>query len=230
METDIEKLIYVLMDGAEDQGSSVERIAEGVVSAARSAGAERLSVLVPDYTNEIRERCAGRLGGAIDRLSSVFECWVPALDSRGAIEEALSPLAGEVWGYMVTESTLAECPHAVGDGERVPGITQWGINDKPKGVALDDFYREWAVHSKLSFDLHPTRQSYIRNAIVRRLTNSAPAYLGIVLERFPRLEDFVDESIYFGDPSVVREMIQHVPAFYDFATAMTGGLSEYRWS
>ena len=116
METDIEKLIYVLMDGAEDQGSSVERIAEGVVSAARSAGAERLAVLVPDYTNEIRERCAGRLGGAIDRLSSVFECWVPSLDSRGAIEEALSPLAGEVWGYLVTESTLAECPHAVGDG------------------------------------------------------------------------------------------------------------------
>ena len=218
------------MDGVDDLGGRVEAMAEGVVPIARSIGAERLAVFVPDYANEIRERCPGRIGGAFDRLASVFECWLPNLDARQVIEDALSPLAGETWGYLVTESTMAECPHVVGEGERVPGITQWGINDKPKAVALDDFYREWAVHSKLSFDLHPTRQSYIRNAVARRLTSAAPEYLGIVLERFPRLEDFVDESIYFGDPEVVREMIEHVPSFYDFATAITGGLSEYRWS
>jgi len=96
-------------------------------------------------------------------------------------------------------------------------------------AGIDDFHREWAVHSKLSFDLHPTRESYIRNFVARRLTPEAPGYLGIVLERFPRLEDFVDESIYFGDPAVVKAMIEHVPSFYDFATAITGGVSEYRW-
>ncbi len=125
---------------------------------------------------------------------------------------------------------MAPCPHDVADGERVPGVTQWGINDKPEDVSLDDFYKEWAVHSKLSFDLHPVRDSYVRNALVRRITPRAPQFLGIVLERFPSLEAFTDESIYFGDPAVVKEMFAHVPSFYRFDTAITGGLSEYRWA
>lgn len=225
----MEKLIYVLAGPVESIEGRLERIAEAVVPAARSIGAERLAILVPDRTEEIRSRCPARIGGDFDRLAAVFECWLPCLDPREAIEVALAPHAQALWGYLVTESTLAACPHAVDDGERVPGITQWGINDKPAHVSLEDFYREWAEHSKLSFDLHPTRDSYDRNAIVRRLTPDAPPFLGIVLERFPRLEDFVDESIYFGDPAVVKKMFEHVPSFYDFESAITGGLSEHRW-
>ena len=146
-----------------------------------------------------------------------------------AIKAALASCGRTLWGYLVTESTMAPCPHFVSEGGRVPGVTQWAINDKPAKVALDDFYREWAVHSKLSFDLHPTRQSYIRNAVARRLTAASPTYLGIVLERFPSLDDFTDESIYFGDRAIVKKMFEHVPSFYDFGTAITGGLSEYRW-
>ena len=68
------------------------------------------------------------------------------------------------------------------------------------------------------------------SAIARRLTQEAPEYLGIVLERFPALEHFVDESIYFGDPAVVKEMFEHVPTFYDFESALTGGMSEFRFA
>ncbi len=226
----MEKLIYVLADPSGDPlAGRVERIADAVIEVARSQGGARMAISVPDQTDEIRRRSPGRIGGDFDRLAAVFECWLPNVDLRAPIESALQPLAGELWGYLVTESTMAACPHDVADGARVPGITQWGLNDKPADVAIDDFHREWAVHSKLSFDLHPTRQSYIRNFVARRLTTPSPAYLGIVLERFPRLEDFVDESIYFGDPGVVKKMIEHVPSFYDFATAITGGVSEYRW-
>jgi hypothetical protein len=225
----MEKLVYVLVDAVDDVAGRVERVADAVVGVARSQGGERMAVSVPDRTEEIRERSPARIGGDFDRLAAIFECWLPNVDLREPIEAALRPLAGGLWGYLVTESTMAPCPHEVADGERVPGITQWGLNDKPADVPIDDFHREWAVHSKLSFDLHPTRESYIRNFVARRLTPEAPGYLGIVLERFPRLEDFVDESIYFGDPAVVKAMIEHVPSFYDFATAITGGVSEYRW-
>ena len=145
---------------------------------------------------------------------------------------AVGDLTVDFSKHLVTESTMVACPHAdrVADGERVPGITQWGINDKPANVDLDSFYREWAVHSEISFDLHPYRDSYIRNAIVRKLTEATPHYLGIVLERFPSLDVFVDESRYFGDPAVTQKMFEHVPMFYDFETAITGGLSEYRWA
>ncbi|MCA9505475.1 MAG: hypothetical protein H6748_09590 [Spirochaetaceae bacterium] len=226
----MEKLIYVMVGGGGDVAGRVERLAEAVVPAAREIGGHDMALLVPDKTEEIRARCAGRIGGDFDSLSAVFEVWLPSLDPRARIEEVLRPRSDALWGYLVTESTMQACPHRPGEGGRVPGITQWGINDKPAKVALDDFYREWAVHSKLSFDLHPTRESYIRNAVARSLTPEAPGYLGIVLERFPALEHFVDESIYFGDPAVVKEMFEHVPAFYDFASAITGGMSEYRYA
>ena len=228
----MEKLIYILADEKSDVNSRVDRVSATAIEAARKVGGERIAILVPDEAEEIRARCAGRIAGDFGRLSSVFECWIPTIDDRGAIEEVLAPQAGELWGYLVTESTMVACPHAatVREGERVPGITQWGINDKPANVDLDSFYREWAVHSEISFDLHPFRDSYIRNAIARKLTSATPHYLGIVLERFPSLDVFVDESKYFGDPAVTKKMIEHVPTFYDFATAITGGLSEYRWA
>lgn len=226
----MEKLIYVLSGPVDPVAGRVDRVAKAVLTAARAAGGKQLAILVPDQADEIRARCPARIGGAFDSVAAVFECWLPALDARAPIEAALSSHAKALWGYLVTESVLAPCPHVVADDGRVPGVTQWGINDKPAAVPLDDFYREWAVHSKLSFDLHPTRQSYIRNAVARKLTPAAPNYLGIVLERFPSLGDFTDESIYFGDRAVVKKMFEHVPSFYDFASAITGGMSEYRWA
>jgi len=225
----MEKLIYVMTGPVDAIEGRRERMERELIPAARRVGGERMAILVPDQADVIRARCPARIGGDFDSLAAVFECWLPALDARAALESALAPHGRALWGYLVTESTLASCPHVVADGGRVPGVTQWGINDKPNSVALDDFYREWAVHSKLSFDLHPTRQSYIRNAVARRLTTAAPPFLGIVLERFPSLDDFTDESIYFGDGAVVKKMFEHVPSFYDFKTAITGGMSEYRW-
>jgi hypothetical protein len=128
-----------------------------------------------------------------------------------------------------------EVPYKRGQkGAEDPGVrllAQWGINDKPADIALEDFYREWQeVHSKLSFDLHPTRDSYVRNSIARALTAEAPAYLGIVLERFPSLDDFTDDALYFGDPAVLKEMVEHLPSFYAFESAITGGMSEFRFA
>jgi len=225
----MEKLIYVLASPLDAIEGRIDRLSRSAVPAARAVGAEQIAILVPDQADVIRARCPARIGGDFDSIAAVFECWLPALDTRAPIEAALAPHGRALWGYLVTESTLAPCPHSVADGGRVPGVTQWGINDKPAAVSLDDFHREWAVHSKLSFDLHPTRQSYVRNAVARRITPAAPPYLGIVLERFPSLDDFTNESIYFGDRAVVKKMFEHVPSFYDFETAITGGMSEFRW-
>jgi hypothetical protein len=160
----------------------------------------------------------------------LVECWLPSLDAREPIEVALEKIDARYWGYLVTESTFGPLPRAESRDGRVAGITQITLNEKPKGVTDEAFYREWQeVHSKLSFDLHPTRVSYERNAVARRLTPAAPRHRAIVLERFPRLEDFVDETIYFGEPEVVQKMFAHVPKFYAFENAITGAMSEYRF-
>lgn len=225
----MEKLIYVLSGATDEVEGRVDRIAADVVPAAREVGAERMALLVPDEFETIGDRAPARLMGDFARVAAIFECWLPTLDDRPAIESALAKHAETLWGYLVTESTMDPCPHDLDQGARVPGISQWTINDKPESVALDDFYREWAVHSEISFDLHPERESYIRNAIVRALTPDAPRYLGIVIERFPSLDVFVDDARYFGDPAVTKKMIEHTPTFYEFEGAISGGFSEFRW-
>lgn len=225
----MEKLIYVLMGPVDAVDGRLDRIAADAVPAARSLGGERMALLLPDEFDEIRARCPARLMGDFDGVAAIFECWLPSLDTRAVIEGALAPHAESLWGYLVTESTMDPCPHEVDDGDRVPGVSQWTINDKPDAVSMEDFYREWAVHSEISFDLHPHRDSYIRNAVARALTPAAPRYLGIVIERFPSLEHFVDESLYFGDPAVVKKMFEHSPTFYEFEGAISGGFSEFRW-
>ena len=225
----MEKLIYILVGEIDTIDSRIGHLAKTALPAARALGASNITMMVPDEKNQIAEKNPGRIMGQFDNIAAVFECWLPNVDTRQSLEQALARHCKALWGYLVTESTIAPCPHTVSDGERVPGITQLGMNDKPQSVKLGDFYQEWAVHSDMSFDLHPTRTSYTRNAVARPLTTNAPTYMGIVWERFPALEHFVDDSIYFGSPQVVTEMIEHLPKFYDFSTAISGGMSEYRW-
>ena len=228
----MEKLVYVLEGGSVPIEERRARLAEAVVPTARGAGASKMALLIPDLTDEILERNAARIQPGFERVAAVFECWLPNLDDRSPIEEALrtSSGGGGLWGYLVTESTVAACPHSPGEGERVPGVTQFAMNDKPAHVSLEDFYREWQVQSKLSFTLHPLRESYIRNAVARRLTAEAPVYLAIVYERFPSMDVFTDDARYAGNRAVVKEVLDHLPTFWEPSTAIVGALSEYRFA
>jgi len=226
----LEKLIYLSWRSSVPEAQRLERIARPLVDVARECDASAISVLVPDRTEPIRERSPARLSSDFDSASMLFQCWLPSLDRREPIEAALAKESDAIWGYLVTESNVQPETRAVAEGERLPGITQITLHEKPEGVADEDFYREWQeVHSRLSFDLHPTRESYERNAVARRLTPDAPDHRAIVLERFPTLEDFGDESRYFGDAKVARAVFAHVPTFYRFDTAITGGMGEYRF-
>ncbi|MGC6512192.1 MAG: hypothetical protein ACON4J_05445 [Parvibaculales bacterium] len=226
----MEKLIYVLIDTQDQTGGLYDRFDSQLIPEIRRAGGENITLLLSDMTAIQQTENPARLIGDFSKISAVVEFWLPSVDLRMDIEARLSSLAGTCWGYLVSESTIAACPHQVADGEKVPGVTQFCINDKPKNVTLDDFYREWAVHSTISFGLHPERVSYIRNAVFRPLVHGSPDYLGIVYERFPSIELFVNDELYFGDPVVVQEMFDHLPTFFEGETAISGGMSEYRWA
>lgn len=229
----MEKLIYVLEGGNAPIEERRERLAGAAVPAARAAGASQQAMLIPDLTDEILERSPARIQGDFARVAAVFECWLPSLDERAPIEEALRNASGGagLWGYLVTESTVQACPHAPAEGERVPGVTQFAINDKPADISLEEFYRAWQeAHSPRTFALHPLRESYIRHAVARRLTPEAPPYLAIVYERFPSMDVFTDDARYAGDRAAVREVFANLPLFWEPSTAIVGALSEYRFA
>lgn len=227
----MEKLMYLLeRDGGANSDALTTALLRELIPAVRNTGAHRITLNIANLDTEIKSAAPGRIAGAWDRLGGVLSLWLDTLDDRGPIEALLEKTVPGHHGYLVTESMPQRCEQSWPDGERRPGVTQFTAHGKPADVGEEDFYHNWQVrHSAISFDLHPLRWSYERNAVARALTPGAPPHRALVLEHFRHLDDFTDDSRYFGKPEVVEEMFAELPGFCDVNTMVTGGMSEYRF-
>lgn len=224
----MEKMIYFLHQPSGSVEDFRTALLGPVVDALRAAGASQLTINVADLNRELQEDAPGRLLGPWEDIAGAVSLWHDTIDHRASLEEALTQCCESLTGYLVTESVVQTFERQWRDGERRPGVTQFGANGKPEGISDEAFYYNWQVlHSTQSFELHPDRWSYVRNAVARPLTPDAPAYRAIVLEHFRTLEDFTDDSRYFGSEAAVQEMIEHMPGFCDLATMFSLGMSEY---
>ncbi|MEM9254080.1 MAG: hypothetical protein AAGA91_01455 [Pseudomonadota bacterium] len=225
----MEKLIYLLEKPAEVGIEAYrEQLLTSVTSACRAEGARQITLNIADMSEWIQQEAPGRLIGPWQRVSAVLAFWHECLDARGPIEDSLHTSSPRLSGYLVTESVLQSFEPEWEGGERRPGITQFGANGKPEKVSLEAFYHNWQVlHSAQSFELHPRRWSYVRNAVARTLTTGAPEYLAIVSEHFRELEDFTVDERYFGSQDAVNTMIEHLPGFCDLNNMVSVPMSEY---
>jgi hypothetical protein len=224
----VEKLIYLLDRGALAPQQLTRTLLAEVVPAMQQRGATRITINIADLDEPVRSAAPGRIAGAWDRFGAAVHFWVDTLDGRAEIEALLAPLCPAYAGYLVTESVLQDIESTWSGGQRRPGVTQFTAHAKPANVSEEEFYYNWQVtHSAISFDLHPYRSSYVRNAVARPLTKNAPAYRVIVLEHFPELRDFTEDGRYFGDPKVVEAMYADLPGFCDVTNMITGPMSEY---
>ena len=225
----MEKSIYLLHKPA---SVPIEVFAEQLLSTTvprlRSLGASQLTVNIADLNSTIEEQAPGRLIGPWQTLAAAVAFWHDCLDERAPIEASLRELCTSIEGYLVTESVPQRFDPVWERGERRPGVTQFGANGKPENVSDEEFYHNWqVVHSAASFDLHPLRWSYVRNAVARPLTDDAPPYRAIVCEHFRELGDFTDDERYFGSAEAVAEMLEELPGFCDFNSMVSVPMSEY---
>lgn len=225
----MEKLVYMI--GSNEQVSLAD-LSQSLLSSAvtelRSLGANNITINIADMNTQFQSEAPGRLIGCWQDVQAVISFWHNCLDHRAPIEAYLASLAGQLTGYLVTESVLQTFNPEWEGGERRPGVTQFGANGKPDNVSDEDFYHNWQVdHSTLSFDLHPLRWSYVRDAVARPLTQNAPPYRAIVSEHFKRLEDFTDDGRYFGSAEVLQAMIEEIPGFCDVNMMFSVPMSEY---
>lgn len=225
----MEKLIYLLdRDPSADMAAFTRTLVDELVPRVREAGAYRITLNVADLDEPVRAASPGRIAGPWERFGAALHFWMDTLDRRAPIEAVIAAVCPRNAGYLVTESMSQPYSIDWGAGARRPGVTQFTAHGKPAGVSEEDFYYNWQVkHSAISFDLHPLRWSYVRNAVARPLTKAAPTYRVIVLEHFRELRDFTEESRYFGDPAVVEEMYADLPGFCDHNNMITGPMSEY---
>ena len=225
----MEKSIYFLQKSATVSVEAFrDNLLNKLVPRLQALGASQLTINVADISPSIQEQAPGRLIGPWQTLSAAVSFWHDCLDQRAPLEASLSDISDTITGYLVTESVLQAFDPVWEGGRRRPGVTQFGANAKPNDVSDEDFYHNWqVVHSTSSFDLHPLRWSYVRNAVARPLTADAPAYRAIVCEHFRELADFTDDQRYFGSEQAVLAMLEELPGFCDFNNMVSLATSEY---
>ncbi len=222
----MEKLVY-LLDRGNTYRALQQCLIQEITPRLQAAGANNIVINIADLDAAVSNAAPQRIAGDWEELGAVVSFWIDCVDTHASLEKILAASGCQLHGYLVTESVPQACTANWPASERRPGVTQFTAHGKPGTISDTDFYKNWSAHTELSFKLHPDRWSYVRNAVVRALTEQAPPYRALVLEHFKTLEGFTDEGRYFGDPAIVQQMYEELPGFCDFETMITGPMSEY---
>ena len=162
-------------------------------------------------------------------FSASVDVWLDCLDDRGPILDALGEHASRCDAYLVTESVPQACADRDWpDGEKSPGVTHFTWFPKPERLSDEAFFRAWhEVHTPFSFELHPLRWEYVRNAVARTLTPGSPPVRAIVGERFRTLEDYSDPRRLYGSKEALARVMDDTVQFGDVEDMHSAPLSEY---
>jgi hypothetical protein len=237
----MEKLIYLLWgDGSPEAGDELRRrLLTEVTPRLADLGARGLSVNVHDADAAPAPSPAPPPEGESPHVAEV-SVWLDCYEHRSDVEAALSPLDLRSAGYLVVESLYEDygtTPHAGrrdwADGERSPGVLTVALIHRPEGLGYGEWIRRWhGTQSPVSAELQP-RTRYVRNEVVRPLTDAAPDIDGIVEEGWPSIEHVADPMLFFCaatpdelDANVTR-MMASVDACLDLGRLRSTTMSEY---
>ncbi len=234
--------MYVLWgDGSPEQGDALrDRILGQVAPSLFASGARALTVDVHDAA---AAQAPPPMPTPEDEeiLAAIVSVWIDAYDRRAPFETALGALGHRFAGYLVVESVYDDYgttqwagPRDWPDGERSPGVLTVALIHRPVGLSYDDWIQAWhGTQSPLSAELQP-RTRYVRNEVVRSVTQDAPEVHGIVEEAWASSEVVADPMLFFnsgGDPDVmganVQKMLESVNACLDLSRFRTSTMSEY---
>ena len=225
----MEKIVYLTFppegfNGPDYRDQLLARLSRSTIF---SNGVSGLTVSVNDLLQDLPRPML--LLGDAEKLGAAVSVWIDSLDNRTPLETELGADGSRVDGYLVTESIPQACvDRDWPDGERSPGVTHFTWFDKAQGLSDADFFYNWfEVHTPFSFELHPLRWEYVRNAVARPLTRGAPAVRAIVGERFRELRDYTDPERLFGSHEALAKSAEEAGDFSDPSTLQSLPLSEY---
>ncbi len=236
----MEKLIYLIWaepgaaaDAIRDQllGDCVPRILE--------LGPRALTLNVDDADSDV----AAPVPWPADELPLAAELslWLDCYDRRDPFEAILSEVGQRRAGYLVTESLYTDYggnrhakPRDWPDGRRSPGVLTVTLLERPQRMAYESWLAHWhGVQSPVSEEIQP-RTRYVRNAVVRALSDDAPSYQGIVDEAWPSASHVTDPMLFYcADGSQetlkrnIERMLESVRGFLDLEKIRSATMSEY---
>jgi len=237
----VEKLVYLLWgDGTPATGDHLRsRLLSETVPRILEAGARGLSVNVHDAAAHPAPSPAPPPEGEAPHVAEV-SVWLDCYERRAGVEDALAAVAPDRAGYLVVESLYDDygtTPHAPPrdwpDGERSPGVLTVALIHRPEGLGYPEWIRRWhGTQSPVSAELQP-RTRYVRNEVVRPLTDGAPEIHGIVEEGWPSIGHVADPMLFFNATTNeelgvhVGRMVDSVNACLDLARLRSTTMSEY---
>jgi len=166
--------------------------------------------------------------------------WLDCYERTADIDAALAALRQPTASYLVVESLYDDYgttpyaqPRDWPDGERSPGVLTVALIHRPEGLDYREWITRWhGTQSPVSGELQP-RTRYVRNEVVRSLTEGAPDLGGIVEEGWPSTAHVADPMLFFNATTPdelnanVSRMITSVDACLDMARLRSSTMSEY---
>jgi hypothetical protein len=237
----VEKLVYLLWGDADPLSGDQLRahLLEDTVPRLIRSGQHGLTVAVHDSAAAAAPSPAPAPEGEPAHVAEV-SVWLDSYEHRRAVDQALVDVGRTVTGYLVTESLVDDYgttrharPRDWADGERSPGVLTVALIHRPEGLEYHEWIRRWhGTQSPVSGELQP-RTRYVRNEVVRAVTDGAPAVDGIVEEAWPSVEHVADPHLFFNAPTEeeltanVTRMMESVTACLDLARLRSATMSEY---
>ncbi|HXQ75777.1 MAG TPA: hypothetical protein VN791_04720 [Acidimicrobiales bacterium] len=237
----MEKLVYVLWGtGGPDGGDALRRrLLEETAPEILAAGARGVGVNVHDSAAAEAPSPVPTPPGEAPHGAAV-SVWVDSYDRRHGVERAIAGLGVPYAGYLVVESLYEDygtTPHGPPrwwpDGDRSPGVLTVALIHRPAGLAYEEWIDRWhGTQSPLSAELQP-RTRYVRNEVVRPLTDDAPEIHGIVEEAWPSARHVADPMLFYNAGSAdeltahITRMLESVNACLDLGRLRSATMSEY---
>jgi hypothetical protein len=237
----MEKVVYLVWgtDGPGEGDALRERLLAETVPGLVAAGARGLSVNVHDSAAAEAPPPVPTPEGEDPHVAEV-SVWLDSYDRRQPFEQVVAGLGLRYGGYLVVESLYEDygtTPHAPvrswPDGERSPGVLTVALIHRPDGLEYREWIDRWhGTQSPLSAELQP-RTRYVRNEVVRSLSEGAPEIGGIVEEAWPSAGHVADPMLFYTAATAdelrdnVTRMLESVNACLDLARFRTSTMSEY---
>jgi hypothetical protein len=237
----MEKVIFLLWgDGDPATGDVLRsRLLDETAPRMLASGARGLSANVHDTDAAPAPSPAPPPEGEDPHVAQL-SVWLDSYERRAGVETAVTDL-GLAWaGYLVVESlyddygtTPYASPRRWPDGDRSPGVLTVALIHRPPGLEYREWITRWhGTQSPVSAELQP-RTRYVRNEVVRPLTEGAPEIDGIVEEGWPSTAHVADPMLFFNASSPgeleanVATMLASVDACLDLSRLRSSTMSEY---
>jgi hypothetical protein len=230
----MEKLVYIIWKKADATASEFkDGMLGSVAERLLEIGTPKLSMNLAD--DDVEYAASMRLTRFDPPPSGTVSFWMDCADDREPYEAALATATDRLAGYLVVESVpLHNTTHTAKLGERVPGTNMVALIERPERISYEDWIAHWHGHHKRVALATQATYLYIRNVVVRPLTDGAPPWAGIVEEGFPTEAVTDPMQWYAADGSQEKleknfgAMMESVGAFLDVDRVESHPMSEYR--